>query len=87
MDINKVLELPEYSFIKTEKRLGKNIMLLTFGGSHSYGTNGPTSDIDIRGITAPTKINTKTEVTTIWFLAVTVLSSITMLTQIPLFIA
>ena len=55
MDINKVLELPEYSFIKTEKRLGKNIMLLTFGGSHSYGTNGPTSDIDIRGITAPTK--------------------------------
>ena len=55
MDINKVLELPEYSFIQTEKRLGKNIMLLTFGGSHSYGTNGPTSDIDIRGITAPTK--------------------------------
>ena len=55
MDINQVLQLPEYSFLKTEKRLGNNVMLLTFGGSHSYGTNGPTSDIDIRGITAPTK--------------------------------
>lgn len=55
MDINEVLQQPEYSFINSERRLKDNIMLLTFGGSHSYGTNGLNSDIDIRGITAPTK--------------------------------
>ena len=38
-----------YSFLKTEKRLGDNIGYLTLGGSRAYGTNLPTSDIDIRG--------------------------------------
>lgn len=55
MNINEILQQPEYSFINNERRLENNIMLLTFGGSHSYGTNGPSSDIDIRGITAPLK--------------------------------
>lgn len=55
MDINKILKSDEYSFLRNEKRLGDNILLLTFGGSISYGTNGPQSDIDIRGIVAPTK--------------------------------
>lgn len=54
MDINEVLKAPEYAFLKGP-RLGKNILLLTYGGSHSYGTNGPQSDIDIRGIVGPTR--------------------------------
>ena len=45
----KILSLPEYNFIKTNPRL-QHIMLLGLGGSHSYGTNIPSSDIDIRGI-------------------------------------
>lgn len=53
MDIKEVIRQPEYSFLFSEDRLGDNIMLLAFGGSHAYGTNGPSSDIDIRGITAP----------------------------------
>lgn len=55
MDIKEIIKLPEYEFLTKEKRLGDNIMLLTFGGSHSYGTNGPQSDIDVRGISAPTR--------------------------------
>lgn len=55
MDINNVIKRPEYEFLQTEKRLGKNIMLMTYGGSHAYGLNGPNSDIDIRGIILPTK--------------------------------
>lgn len=55
MDINEVIKRPEYDFLRTEKRLGDNIMLMTYGGSHAYGLNGPTSDIDVRGIILPTK--------------------------------
>lgn len=55
MDINEVIKRKEYDFLRTDKRLGDNIMLMTFGGSHAYGLNGPTSDIDVRGIILPTK--------------------------------
>ena len=34
-----LLEQPEYSFLKTNPHLGKNIIFLTFGGSYAYGTN------------------------------------------------
>lgn len=44
-----MLETPEYEFLKTNPRLGKNIIFLTLGGSHSYGTNIEGSDVDIRG--------------------------------------
>lgn len=40
----------EYDFLKTNPRLGEHIAILTLGGSHAYGTNVKTSDIDIRGI-------------------------------------
>lgn len=53
MDIREVITHPEYGFLSAEERLGKNIMLLAFGGSYAYGTNNENSDIDIRGITAP----------------------------------
>lgn len=46
----KVFLDPSYEFIKTNPHLGDNIILLGLGGSYAYGTNIPTSDLDIRGI-------------------------------------
>ena len=46
----ELLANPDYKFITEDTILGNNIILLTYGGSHAYGTNIPTSDIDIRGI-------------------------------------
>lgn len=57
-EIKEELKKPEYDFLKTNPRLGKNIILLGLGGSHAYGTNVEGSDIDIRGIT----LNSKEEV-------------------------
>lgn len=50
-----LLSQPEYTFLKTEERLKNNIILLGLAGSYSYGTNVPTSDIDIRGLSRNTK--------------------------------
>ena len=58
MDIREVITRPEYDFLRTNPRLGNNIMFLTFGGSHSYGTNTEGSDIDLRGCAFPHKENT-----------------------------
>lgn len=47
--INKnILNMPEYSFLKENQNLDKNICILGLGGSRAYGTNLPESDIDIR---------------------------------------
>jgi predicted nucleotidyltransferase len=50
-EIQKKLKTKEYDFLRTHKSLGNNIILLTTGGSHAYGTDTPNSDLDIRGIT------------------------------------
>lgn len=50
IDFKKEISKPEYSFLSENKYLGKNIIMLGLGGSHAYGTNVETSDIDIRGI-------------------------------------
>lgn len=50
-DFRTLLDTKEYEFLKTNPRLGNRIMLLGLGGSYAYGTNGETSDIDVRGIT------------------------------------
>lgn len=52
-NINEIINTDEYSFLKTEPRLGNNIALLAFGGSIAYGLDTPESDIDIRGIVMP----------------------------------
>ncbi|MCR4888370.1 MAG: nucleotidyltransferase domain-containing protein [Ruminococcus sp.] len=39
----------EYDFLRTDEHLGSNIILLGLGGSHAYGTQTDTSDLDIRG--------------------------------------
>lgn len=57
-EIKNKLKSEEYKFLKTDKRLGNNIILLTVGGSHAYGTNNKNSDLDIRGCA----LNSKEEI-------------------------
>lgn len=63
MNVNEMKEKvtsKEYDFLKTDKNLGENIILLTTGGSYAYGTNVETSDFDLRGI----RLNSKKEILT-----------------------
>lgn len=63
MDIEEIknkLKSEEYSFLRENKNLGNNIILLTLGGSYAYGTNNEDSDLDVRGCT----LNTKTQILT-----------------------
>ena len=63
MTIDKIKEMvkqSEYDFLRKNEHLGSNIILLTLGGSHAYGTNVETSDIDIRGCA----LNSKNEILT-----------------------
>ncbi|MDS0525779.1 nucleotidyltransferase domain-containing protein [Clostridium sp. SHJSY1] len=57
-EIRDKLSSTEYDFLRTNEHLQDKIILLTTGGSHAYGTNIETSDLDIRGIAveAPTEI-------------------------------
>lgn len=48
--IKNKINSDEYSFLRENEHLGNNIILLTCGGSYSYGTNVEGSDLDIRGI-------------------------------------
>ena len=58
--IKEKLKSEEYDFLRTDPHLGNNIILLGLGGSHAYGTNIETSDLDIRGCA----INSKIEILT-----------------------
>lgn len=58
--IKQTLHTPQYSFLSTNEHLNSNIILLGLGGSHAYGTDTPTSDLDIRGIA----LNSKEEILT-----------------------
>lgn len=59
-EIKNMLNSLQYDFLRTNEHLGKNIILLTFGGSYAYGTNTDTSDVDIRGCA----LNSKEEILT-----------------------
>ena len=56
--IKQALKEPSYNFLHNNPHLGENVILLAVGGSHAYGMDTPTSDIDIRGIA----LNTKEEI-------------------------
>lgn len=51
MDFKKLINSPEYDFLRENPRLGRRVILLGLGGSYAYGTNNENSDIDFRGIT------------------------------------
>ena len=57
-EIKELIKTPEYDFLKTNEHLGNNIILLGLGGSHAYGTNIDTSDVDVRGVA----LNSKREI-------------------------
>lgn len=57
-EIKKKLKTEDYSFLQTNEHLGNNIILLGLGGSHAYGCETSTSDIDVRGVA----LNTKREI-------------------------
>jgi predicted nucleotidyltransferase len=48
--VNLLLDSDGYKFIKDNVHLKDRIIFLTLGGSHAYGTNIETSDVDVRGI-------------------------------------
>lgn len=49
-EIKQAINSNKYDFLRTNEHLNDNIILLTVGGSHAYGTNHKNSDLDIRGI-------------------------------------
>ena len=59
-EIRQAVSSEQYSLLQTNEHLNSNIILLGLGGSHAYGTNTDTSDLDIRGIA----LNTKAEILT-----------------------
>ena len=48
-NIQELVKSEEYNFLRNTQELKDNLIFLTFGGSHAYGTNIETSDVDIRG--------------------------------------
>ena len=58
--IKECLKSKDYDFLRENEHLGQNIIFLTLGGSHAYGTETPESDLDIRGCA----VNGKMEILT-----------------------
>lgn len=56
--IKETLKTTEYDFLRNDEHLGSNIILLGLGGSHAYGMDKESSDIDVRGIA----LNNKDEI-------------------------
>ena len=53
--IKEKLKTSEYDFLREDKNLDDNIILLTLGGSHAYGMDKEGSDLDVRGIALNSK--------------------------------
>lgn len=50
MDYKKIIEGKEYDFLRNNPILKNNLVFLVVYGSHAFGTNIATSDLDIRGV-------------------------------------
>lgn len=48
-EIKKTVAGEDYGFLRSNEHLGSNIILLGLGGSHAYGTETDSSDLDVRG--------------------------------------
>lgn len=48
-EFKQLVSQREYNFIREDEHLKGRILFLTLGGSHAYGTNVATSDVDVRG--------------------------------------
>lgn len=48
--IKEKLKSEKYDFLRGDKNLGDDIIILTLGGSHAYGMDKEGSDLDVRGI-------------------------------------
>lgn len=59
-EIRSVIATEQYDFLRSDPHLGSNIILLALGGSHAYGTNVESSDLDVRGCA----LNKKEEILT-----------------------
>lgn len=57
INIDKLLKSKSYDFLRKNENL-HDIILLTYGGSHAYGTADENSDIDLRGVA----LNSKEEI-------------------------
>lgn len=51
-EIKKKISQSEYDFLRTNPYIKDKILFLTLGGSHAYGTNVSTSDLDVRLVVA-----------------------------------
>lgn len=54
-EIKSLIQTLDYDFLRTNEHLGSNIILLGLGGSHAYGTETDSSDVDVRGIALNSK--------------------------------
>ena len=49
-ELQTIIASKPYDFLRTNPHLNGQLMFLTIGGSHAYGTNVEGSDVDIRGV-------------------------------------
>lgn len=60
LQIKDLIASDEYEFLRSNEHLGDKVIMIGLGGSHAYGTNIETSDLDVRGCT----LNSKEEILT-----------------------
>ena len=60
LQIKDLIASDEYEFLRSNEHLGDKVIMIGLGGSHAYGTNIETSDLDVRGCA----LNSKEEILT-----------------------